>query len=176
AEDAARCRAVTGCESLMLGRGAVSDPGLALAIAQPGRAPLSWVELMPHLAAFWALVQGKIEPKARGGRLKQWLFYLRRRYPEAEEMHARLRPEQGMVADLSWPEADPALLVAEAVTIAVQVMCKLRGTVTVPPDSAAETVIAAAEAEPNVAKALEGKRIVKRVHVPNHIVNFVVAG
>lgn len=91
AEDAARCRAVTGCESLMLGRGAVSDPGLALAIAQPGRAPLSWVELMPHLAAFWALVQGKIEPKARGGRLKQWLFYLRRRYPEAEEMHARAR-------------------------------------------------------------------------------------
>ncbi|MBN8900092.1 MAG: class I tRNA ligase family protein, partial [Rhodospirillales bacterium] len=94
----------------------------------------------------------------------------------AEEMHARLRPEQGMVADLSWPEADPALLVAEAVTIAVQVMGKLRGTVTVPPDSAAETVIAAAEAEPNVAKALEGKRIVKRVHVPNRIVNFVVAG
>ena len=37
-------------------------------------------------------------------------------------------------------------------------------------------MIAAAEAEPNVAQALEGKRIVKRVHVPNRIVNFVVAG
>ncbi|MBN8874825.1 MAG: leucine--tRNA ligase [Rhodospirillales bacterium] len=94
----------------------------------------------------------------------------------AEEMHARLRPEQGMVADLPWPEPDPALLVADSVTIAVQVMGKLRGTVTVPPDSPADAVIAAAEAEPNVAKALEGKRIVKRVHVPNRIVNFVVAG
>ena len=41
---------------------------------------------------------------------------------------------------------------------------------------AADAVIAAAEAEPNVAQALEGKRIVKRVHVPNRIVNFVVAG
>jgi leucyl-tRNA synthetase len=45
-----------------------------------------------------------------------------------------------------------------------------------PPNAAAEPTIAAAEAEPNVAKALEGKRIVKRIHVPNRIVNFVVAG
>ena len=36
--------------------------------------------------------------------------------------------------------------------------------------------IAAAEAEPNVARALEGKRVVKRIHVPNRIVNFVIAG
>ena len=89
----------------------------------------------------------------------------------------RLHPGAGtLVANLDWPEADPALLVAESVTIAVQVMGKLRGTVEVPPDAAAETVIAAAEVEPNVAKALEGKRIVKRVHVPNRIVNFVTAG
>jgi leucyl-tRNA synthetase len=45
-----------------------------------------------------------------------------------------------------------------------------------PPDAPAATVIAAAETDPNVAKALHGKRIVKRVHVPNRIVNFVVAG
>ena len=61
-------------------------------------------------------------------------------------------------------------------TIAVQVMGKLRGTIAVPPDAPADAVIAAAEAEPNVARALEGKRIVKRIHVPNRIVNFVVAG
>jgi len=61
-------------------------------------------------------------------------------------------------------------------TIAVQVMGKLRGTVEVAPDAPAETVFAAAEADANVAKALDGKRIVKRVHVPNRIVNYVVAG
>jgi leucyl-tRNA synthetase len=95
----------------------------------------------------------------------------------AEEIYARLHPgHTTLVADLSWPEADPALLVAEAVTIAVQVMGKLRGSVDVPPNAPADTVIAAAEAEPNVARALEGKRIVKRIHVPNRIVNFVVAG
>jgi leucyl-tRNA synthetase len=95
----------------------------------------------------------------------------------AEEIYARLFPDTGhLVAELNWPEADPALLVAESVTIAVQVMGKLRGTIEVPPNSAADVVLTAAEADPNVAKALEGKRIVKRVHVPNRIVNFVVAG
>ena len=55
-------------------------------------------------------------------------------------------------------------------------MGKLRGTVAMPPDAPADAVIAAAEAEPNVARALAGKRVVKRIHVPNRIVNFVIAG
>ena len=95
----------------------------------------------------------------------------------AEEVYARLFPDNGhLVAELAWPEAEPGLLVAESVTIAVQVMGKLRGTIEVAPNAPADSVIAAAEADPNVAKALEGKRVVKRVHVPNRIVNFVVAG
>jgi leucyl-tRNA synthetase len=95
----------------------------------------------------------------------------------AEEIYARLYPDNGhLVAELSWPEADPTLLVAESVTIAVQVMGKLRGTIEAAPNAPADIVLAAAEADPNVAKALEGKRIVKRVHVPNRIVNFVVTG
>ena len=57
----------------------------------------------------------------------------------AEEVFLRLHPAGGhLVAELPWPEADPALLVAESVTIAVQVMGKLRGTIEVPPDSPAE--------------------------------------
>ncbi len=95
----------------------------------------------------------------------------------AEEIHARLHPDaDAMVATLPWPEADPALTAAEQVTIAVQVMGKLRGTVAMPPDADPASVLIAAEGEPNVARALEGKRIVKRIHVPNRIVNFVVVG
>jgi leucyl-tRNA synthetase len=95
----------------------------------------------------------------------------------AEEIYRRLFPDDGhLVAELAWPEADPDLLAADSVTIAVQVMGKLRGTIEAAPNAPPDLVLAAAEAEPNVAKALEGKRIVKRVHVPNRIVNFVVAG
>jgi leucyl-tRNA synthetase len=95
----------------------------------------------------------------------------------AEEIFVRLHPASfTLVADLPWPEADPALLVADSVTIAVQVMGKLRGSIDMAPNATADSVIAAAEAEPNVARALDGKRIVKRIHVPNRIVNFVIAG
>ena len=45
-----------------------------------------------------------------------------------------------------------------------------------PPNATTTAVIAAAEAEPNVARALADKHVIKRVHVPNRIVNFVVAG
>ena len=94
----------------------------------------------------------------------------------AEEIYARLPGTSGLVAEAPWPEADPALLVTDQVTIAVQVMGKLRGTIEARPGAPADAVIEAAEAEPNVARALEGKRIVKRIHVPDRIVNFVVAG
>lgn len=94
--DAQRCRAVSGCDALMLGRGIVADPGLALAIrdADAGRAdapPLPWEALHPHIARFWHLVCEDLEPRQRAGRLKQWLNLLRRRYPEAEAAFQEVR-------------------------------------------------------------------------------------
>ena len=95
----------------------------------------------------------------------------------AEEMRSLLDPGQAVLAcDLPWPEADPALLAVQTVTLAVQVMGKLRGTVALPPGTDAAAAIAAAEADPNVQRALDGRRVVKRIHVPDRIVNFVVAG
>jgi leucyl-tRNA synthetase len=95
----------------------------------------------------------------------------------AEEMYTRLSMGAGhLIAEQSWPEADPDLIVADTVTIAVQVMGKLRATISAVPNAPEATVIATAEAEPNVARALAGKRVVKRIHVPNRIVNFVVTG
>jgi len=92
--DALRARELSGCDTLMLGRGMVSDPGLALAIVADARgaeAEFSWDELQPLLAAFWSLVCGHIEPRHRAGRLKQWLNYLRRRHPQAESAYAAVR-------------------------------------------------------------------------------------
>ena len=81
-----------------------------------------------------------------------------------------------LVAEQPWPVFDPAMLVVDTVTVAVQVGGKLRGTVALAPGTAAEAAYAAAMAEPNVARLLEGKRIVKQIYVPDRIVNFVVAG
>ena len=88
--DALRCRAASGCESLMLGRGMVADPGLALAIrGEAARVP--WESLLGLMAEFWRLVSLRVEHRHRAGRLKQWLNYLRRSYPQAQEAYDRVR-------------------------------------------------------------------------------------
>ncbi|PXW97951.1 tRNA-U20a,U20b-dihydrouridine synthase [Sphaerotilus hippei] len=94
--DAVRCRAESGCEDLMLGRGAVADPGLPLALAlhdadQPGASALDWAALQPLLRLFWQLVGERMEHRHRAGRLKQWLYLLRRRHPEAQDAYDRIR-------------------------------------------------------------------------------------
>ena len=103
-EDALRCRAVTGCSALMLGRGLVRRPALAQAIRQrdaggdaalpdtdPSVAALPWPQVMPLLAEFWQDVCGRVERRHRAGRLKQWLNYLRHAYFEAQQAFDALR-------------------------------------------------------------------------------------
>ena len=92
--DAQRARAESGCHGLMLGRGAVADPGLARDIRTADGAvphPVTWADLQPGLRRFWALVALQAAPRHRAGRLKQWLNLLRRRHPEAQVAFDRVR-------------------------------------------------------------------------------------
>jgi leucyl-tRNA synthetase len=91
----------------------------------------------------------------------------------AEELWRRFGHTHTIV-DARWPAWDPAALVEDTVTIAIQVLGKLRGTVDVPRGASADTVLAAAREVPSVARFLEGKEVVKEVHVPGKLVNFVV--
>jgi tRNA-dihydrouridine synthase C len=88
--DALRCRTVSGCDDLMIGRGMVADPGLALAIRSGGA--VAWDEVVPLLSDFWRQVSARVEPRHRAGRLKQWLGALCRRHPEAQQAFDELRP------------------------------------------------------------------------------------
>ena len=115
--DALRCRVESGCPSLMLGRGMVADPALArtlrghdLGAAQPQALALGWDELLPLLAHFWQLVQGRVEPRARPGRFKQWLQYLRRSQPQAEQAFMQLRtcPAPQAITDWLRQQGQPA--------------------------------------------------------------------
>ena len=91
AADADNCRAQSGCTDLMLGRGMVANPGLALAICAPGAAPMAWAQVLQLMADFFDLVATHVAPKHQAGRVKQWLHYLRRHYPEAEAAYVELR-------------------------------------------------------------------------------------
>ena len=81
---------------------------------------------------------------------------------------------EGQLAHAKWPEFDEAKCVEDTVEIAVQVNGKLRAKLTVATGAAKEDAIAAAKAEPNVAKALEGKTICKEIYVPGKLVNIAV--
>ncbi len=99
-DDARRCRQASGCEHLMLGRGMVADPGLARAIRQmdagthePLRTEpvVPWEDVLPLMGAFWELVVARLERRQQAGRLKQWLNFMRQRYPQAQEAYDALR-------------------------------------------------------------------------------------
>ena len=101
-DDARRCREASGCNMLMIGRGAVVDPGLGLAIkssmkgvedvqGMPLAAGITWPMLVPLLADFWYIVCTRLDARSRAGRLKQWLNFLRRRFPEAEVAYQVLK-------------------------------------------------------------------------------------
>jgi len=91
----------------------------------------------------------------------------------AEELWEHLGHAGSIFDGHNWPEFDPDKAAEDAVEMAVQVMGKLRGTITLPVDTDEETAVAAAKAEENVARHLEGKTIRKVIHVPNRMINFV---
>jgi len=89
-----------------------------------------------------------------------------------EELWQRLG-NATMLSDTPWPEADPALLVEDTVTIAVQVKGRLRATIDLPRDINQKQAEVAALALPAIVSALEGKSISRVIFVPNKIINVV---
>jgi leucyl-tRNA synthetase len=79
----------------------------------------------------------------------------------------------GLIADAAWPIVDPAMLVDDEVTIAVQVNGKLRDTLVFPKGAAKDEVEAAALASEKIVRLLEGKPPRKVIVVPDRLVNIV---
>ncbi|WP_446653592.1 leucine--tRNA ligase [Blastomonas sp.] len=80
----------------------------------------------------------------------------------------------GLIADAGWPEVDPALLVEDEVTIAVQIKGKLRDTLTVAKGLPNEELERLALASDKVQRSLDGAAIRKVIVVPDRLVNLVV--
>ena len=80
---------------------------------------------------------------------------------------------EATLEDLPFPKADPAALVRDAATLAVQVNGKLRGTIEVAVNTARDEIERLALAEHNVVKFLDGQTVKKIIVVPGKIVNIV---
>ena len=90
----------------------------------------------------------------------------------AEECWAVLG-EVGLIADSLWPGFDPALLLDDEVTLAVQVNGKLRDTLSAPRGLDRGALEALALASDNVQRQLAGARPRKIIVVPDRLVNIV---
>lgn len=121
AQHAQQCRLESGCDTLMLGRGMVTNPGLALEIraatAHAGPTSLAhgslstlgldWPDVQEHIGHFWHLVRSRLEARQQAGRLKQWLNFLRRHYPPAQLAYERLKTEIDVRVFDAWVSAQP---------------------------------------------------------------------
>lgn len=94
--------------------------------------------------------------------------------PHITEEMWQILGEQGEVYQTPWPEADPARIIDDSVTLAVQINGKLRGTIQAQRDADQEQLKEMALALPNVLQMIDQKPPRKVIVVPNRIVNVVV--
>ena len=104
--------------------------------------------------------------------LKTFITLLNPVAPHITEEIWKIEGFEGRVYQTAWPEYDEAKCVEDRITIAVQVLGKLRGTFEEDRNASKETMIE--RAKETVADRLEGKEIVKEIYVPGKLVNFVI--
>lgn len=107
----------------------------------------------------------------------EWEGFLKVLAPFAPFIAEELWAEAGYKDSIhiqEWPTFDPAKLVEDTITVAVQVNGKLRDTVLIAAGASQAEAIEAAKQSDKVAKYLEGKQLIKEVYVPGKIVNLVI--
>ena len=90
AADAQLCQNQSQCNNLMLGRGAIALPNLANCIKHNAQ-PMPWEDMLDLLIQYSAYEIKGVKGCYYPNRIKQWFTYLKRQYPQANEMFAQIR-------------------------------------------------------------------------------------
>jgi tRNA-dihydrouridine synthase C len=89
-DDAIKCREISGCKDLMVGRGALTIPNLGKVIKQES-AVMSWHDAQALLLAYTDFETRGDKSKYFPNRMKQWLKYLKNNYQEADALFDKIR-------------------------------------------------------------------------------------
>ena len=93
--DFQRCREVSQCKDFMVGRGLLACPDLGRQIKafvnSEDYQPMNWADICHVLQIFFDITCDAYADKYMGNRLKQWLHYLRRQYPQAEHLFETIK-------------------------------------------------------------------------------------
>ena len=107
-----RCREISGCDDVMIGRGLIARPDLARQIkaSQAGEViePMTWPEAVALIEDYAAALQTRLEDRFVTGRIKQWLNYLRQGFGEAEQLWTQARKIRDVVSMLACLRASGA--------------------------------------------------------------------
>lgn len=90
-EDGQNCLSVTGCDALMLGRGALNVPNLG-SVVKYQQEKLPWPQVLTLLKKYVVMEAVNDSGFYHIARTKQWLGYLRKEYPQAGELFSLIRP------------------------------------------------------------------------------------
>ncbi|KEF32648.1 tRNA-dihydrouridine synthase C [Marinobacter nitratireducens] len=106
-----RCRKVSGCDDVMIGRGLIARPDLALQIkaSQQGEQipEMSWLEAVALVREYAEVLQGWLEDRYVTGRIKQWMNFLRQGFAEAEAIWPQARKLRDVAPMLACLEQTP---------------------------------------------------------------------
>ncbi|WP_272573444.1 tRNA dihydrouridine(16) synthase DusC [Providencia sp. PROV259] len=89
-DSAQRCLEVTGCDAIMIGRGALNTPNLSRVIKY-NEIKMPWEQVESLLLKYTELEKLGDTGHYHAARIKQWLGYLRKEYQEADELFSQVR-------------------------------------------------------------------------------------
>lgn len=111
-DDYWRCREVSGCDDVMIGRGLIARPDLARKIKASQRGEeipdLTWPEAVALVREYAEVLQGWLEDRYVTGRIKQWMNFLRQGFAEAEALWPQARKIREVAPMLACLEQAPA--------------------------------------------------------------------
>ncbi|OWF82804.1 tRNA dihydrouridine(16) synthase DusC [Yersinia frederiksenii] len=87
---AQECMKVTGCDAVMLGRGALNVPNLSR-VVKYNEPRMPWPEVVKLLQKYVQLEKQGDTGLYHVARIKQWLGYLRKEYAEATDLFSEIR-------------------------------------------------------------------------------------
>ncbi len=89
-QSAQECMAISGCDSVMIGRGALNIPNLSR-VVKYNEPRMPWPEVVALLQKYTRLEKQGDTGLYHVARIKQWLSYLRKEYDEATELFQHVR-------------------------------------------------------------------------------------
>ena len=92
-QDAQDCLKQTGCDDLMVGRGALNIPNLSRVLKQNAE-KMSWAEIQKILQKYAEMENFHDSGFYHVARIKQWLRYLNKEYDEANQVFERIKASQ----------------------------------------------------------------------------------